>query len=105
MSQQRLELTSEQVTELEQVRDHAERPYLRERAAALLKIAGGLSATAVAEHGLLRRRGVHTVLNWLKRYRAAGIAGLTILPGRGRKPAFFPSDGSRSAGGCGASVE
>jgi transposase len=92
MAQQQLTLSEAQVAELQALRDHAARPYLRERAAALLKIAGGASATAVAQHGLLRRRGLHTVLTWLKRYRAEGRAGLTIRPGRGRKPAFFPSD-------------
>ncbi len=92
MAQQQLTLSEAQVAELQALRDHAARPYLRERAAALLKIAGGASATAVAQHGLLRRRGLHTVLTWLKRYRVEGSAGLTIRPGRGRKPAFFPSD-------------
>ena len=38
-----LSLTEPQRAELEELRDHSPRPYLRERAAALLKVAGGLS--------------------------------------------------------------
>jgi len=105
MARVRLALTEAQVAELQGLRDHAARPYLRERAAALLKLAGGASATAVAQHGLLRQRGVHTVLAWLKRYRAGGLAGLTIRPGRGRKPAFFPSDAGGGAHGGGPGVD
>jgi transposase len=45
----------------------------------------------VARTGLLRPRQPDTVYAWLDRYRAEGIAGLTIRPGRGRKPAFSPS--------------
>lgn len=105
MARQALELTEQQVAELQALRDHAAQPYLRERAAALLKIANGASATAVAQQGLLRRRGLHAVLAWLGRYRAEGIAGLTIRPGRGRKPAFFPPDAGRSQRGGGAGVE
>jgi transposase len=85
-------LDEQQVAELVGLRDRAPQAYVRERAAALLKIAGGASVTAVAQGGLLRRRGVHTVLAWLKRYRAEGVAGLSIRPGRGRKPAFFPPE-------------
>ncbi|MCB0192196.1 MAG: helix-turn-helix domain-containing protein [Anaerolineae bacterium] len=72
------------------MRDHAEKPYLRERAAALLKIAGGQAAYAVAQQGLLRPRQPNTVYEWLDRYEAEGIAGLTIRDGRGRKPAYEP---------------
>ena len=76
--------------ELERVRDHDPEPYLREKAAALLKIAGGQSGRDVALHGLLKHRRPDTVYDWVRRYRAAGIAGLRVQPGRGRKPAFFP---------------
>lgn len=86
-----LELTAEQRAELERLRDTSPRPYLRERAAALLKSADGASPTAVARSGLLRRRKYHTVVAWLRRYQADGLVGLVIRPGRGRKPAFSPS--------------
>ena len=93
----RLELTPEERTALEGVRDTAALPYLRERAAALLKIADGGVAAHVAREGLLRARQPDTVYGWVHRYRAEGLAGLTIRPGRGRKPAFSPS--ARHGGG------
>jgi hypothetical protein len=39
---QTLELSEQQRAELEDLRDHSPLPYLRERAAALLKIADGM---------------------------------------------------------------
>ena len=63
----RLELTPEQRAELEQVRDRHPKPYLRERAAALLKIAEGQTAGQVARQGLLKERYQRTVRKWLKR--------------------------------------
>jgi hypothetical protein len=86
----RLLLTPAQRAELVALRDTGPKPYLRERAAALLKIADGHPAAAVARTGLLRRRQPDTLYRWLARYRATGIAGLADRPGRGRKPAFFP---------------
>ena len=49
-----LTLTKEQRAELSHVLHHDPLPYLREKAAALLKIADGQSGRAVALHGLLR---------------------------------------------------
>jgi transposase len=85
-----LELTDEQKTELEQIRDNHEKGYMRERAAALLKISEGQSAHSVASRGLLKKRDPDTVYEWLDRYEAEGVAGLQIKEGRGRKPAFSP---------------
>ena len=85
-----LELTAEQHAELELARDRHPKPYVRERAAALLKIAGGQTAGQVARQGLLKERYKRTVKKWLKRYQTDGLAGLLIKAGRGRKPAFFP---------------
>lgn len=90
-----LELTAPERAELTALRDTAPVPYLRERAAALLKVAEGQTAAHVARAGLLQPRQPETVYAWLHRYRAEGIAGLTIRPGRGRKPAFFPSAAQR----------
>ena len=56
-----LSLTAVQRSELAQVRDRDRRAYLRECAAALLKIADGQSAHHVACHGLLKRRKPDTV--------------------------------------------
>ena len=91
----RLELTPEQRAELELLRDRHPKPYLRERAAALLKMAEGQTAGQVARHGLLRERYKRTVKRWLKRYRGDGSAGLMIKAGRGRKPAFSPAASDR----------
>jgi transposase len=83
---------------LEQMRDRHAKPYMRERAASLLKIADGMAPARVAREGLLKPRHADTVYAWLDRYLAKGIAGLEIEEGRGRKPAFSPSgqgDGDR----------
>lgn len=76
--------------ELIQLRDNAPKAYLRERAAAILKVAAGSAAAQVARSGLLRVRQEDTVCQWLGRYEQEGIHGLVIRPGRGRKPAFSP---------------
>jgi hypothetical protein len=86
----RLELTEAQRAELEDLRDHAEQPYLRERAAALLKVAAGWSAWKTAREGLLKPRYKETVSEWVRRYQRQGVSGLEIRKGRGRKPAYFP---------------
>ncbi len=86
-----LDLGAEQRRELETVRDHHALPHMREKAAALLKIAAGQNGLSVAQHGLLRRRNSDTVYRWVARYQAEGVAGLLIRPGRGRKP---PNEGA-----------
>ena len=60
---QKLHVSPEQRQELEEMRDRAPLPYMRERAAALLKIADGMPPLEVANHGLFRRRdSEHRVL-------------------------------------------
>jgi len=86
-----LTLTVEQRGELRQARDHDARAYMRERAAAILKIAEGASGLQVAQQGLLKRRKPDTVYAWVHRYEAQGLGGLRIRSGRGRRPAFSPS--------------
>ncbi len=81
-----IDLTEEQRAELEDVRDNHEKRYMRERALAILKIAGGLSVRQVALNGLPQRRDPDTVYSWFHRYEAEGLKGLHIRPGRGRKP-------------------
>jgi transposase len=83
-------LDGNQRQELIELRNTASKAYLRERAAAILKIADGISATRVAKSALLRVRDPDTLSEWLNRYQQEGIQGLCIRPGRGRKPAFFP---------------
>lgn len=85
-----LELTDVQRTTLEAMRDQHSKPYLREKAAALLKIAAGYSVRWVAKHGLLKARNWKTVAGWLNDYLADGLGSLYIARGRGRKPAYEP---------------
>lgn len=85
-----VKLSEEERHALEALRDKGPKAYLRERAAAILKIAQGLSASEVAERGLLKRRQYQTVCLWVHAYKQGGIAGLSICEGRGRKAAFFP---------------
>ena len=77
MAQQReLNLTSEARAKLEQLRAETKYEYVRERCAALLKIADGRSAHWVASQGLLKKRDPDTVYNWLNIYEQEGITGL-----------------------------
>jgi hypothetical protein len=80
MVRRTLTLTEEQRQELLQLRDHDSRPYVRERGAALLKIAAGQSPHRVATSGLLKPRDPDTVYAWLDRYPAEGVAGLIAHP-------------------------
>ncbi len=91
MHQRSVTLTAAQRAELEQVRDRDRRAYLRECAAAILKIADGQSAHAVARAGLLKRRKPDTVYTWLNKFARQGIAGLVHLPSGHR--GFSPSGG------------
>lgn len=92
-----LELSQEQRTELERVcRSHA-KPYLRERASAVLKVAKGQSMNWVAHNGLLKRHEPETIKLWISRYLEQGLKGWEVRPGRGRKPSFSPSDASTGA--------
>lgn len=84
-----LDLTSEQQRALEAHRDRDPRPYVRERAAALLKIAGGLSPHAVAVGGLLKPRDPDTVYGWLTTYEEAGLAGVIARQHGGSRRGYF----------------
>lgn len=86
----RIELSPEQQLTLEELRDHHPKPHLREKGAAILKVAAGQSMRQVALHGLLKERDPETLAEWLDRYEQHGIGGLFVQPGRGRPPAFSP---------------
>ena len=91
MAQRReVRLSPEQTKELEQTRDHHRLAYLRERAAAILKVAEGKAVREVANNGLYKPRRRETVSEWITRYQQEGLAGLRVRSGRGRKPAFSP---------------
>lgn len=85
-----LTLTHDAKAELIDMRDHAEKPYLRERASAILQVAKGYTASWVASHGLLKERQPDTVYRWLNRYEEKGALGLHNRPGGGRPAAFEP---------------
>ena len=86
-----LTLTEAERLTLQQARDHHPKPYVRERAAGLLKVAAGSSARQVATHGLLKPRHERAVRRWVHRFRQTGYPGLLVKAGRGRKPAFSPT--------------
>lgn len=73
----RPKLSDDQRRNLEQARDHDPRPDVRERCAAVLKVADGMRPGQVAAHGLLRPRDRDTIYGWLRHYAAEGLAGLT----------------------------
>lgn len=72
----KLELTSAQSQELLYQRDHHKKPYVRERCAAILKIASGQSAHSVALDGLFQKRKADTLYRWLDLYEHSGLDGL-----------------------------
>jgi hypothetical protein len=88
-------LSEKQREELIDVRDRHEKPYMREKAAAVLKVAGppgekGQSARQVARSGLLRKRSPKAVRGWVHTHKEEGIEGFVVEEGRGQKPAFSP---------------
>ena len=84
-------LTTEQERELVHAREHAAKPYVREHAACIIKVAHGQSIRAVARDGGLRPHRPETVKAWIQAYLDHGLPGLVVRAGRGRKPAFFPT--------------
>lgn len=95
-----VELTQPQQEELERARVGHSKAYVREAAAAILKVAAGQSVRQVALGGLLRPRDPESVSKWISRYQAGGIAGLLVSEGRGRKASFSPSKSSGSTTGA-----
>lgn len=85
MTRHFLTLTAAQREELIEHRDHDSRPFVRERCAAVLKVADGLTPPQVAQCGLLRPRQVDTVYSWLRLYEQHGLAGLLQHPQGGNR--------------------
>jgi hypothetical protein len=97
-------LSQEQHKELLATRDPDRRPYMRTKAAAILKVADGQQIKAVAHHGLNKPSTQDTVRIWINRSEAEGLTGLRVQLGRGRKPAFSPCasrSGNRRRRGAG----
>ena len=77
MAQRRMiELTHEQHQELLWHRDHDPRPYVRERCAAVLKVAEGRTPYWIAQQGLLKQWDPDTLYAWLDYYQLQGLPGL-----------------------------
>ena len=68
-----LSLSDAQRAELVETLTCSKKAYLRERAAAILKIADGTPAAQVAQGGLLQVRDPDTLYSWLHRYRRLRI--------------------------------
>lgn len=83
-------LSGAQRAELERWSRQPPKPYLRDKARALLRVADGESLSHVART-LRTPVSRESVRQWLKRYQADGREGLQVKAGRGRKPAFSPS--------------
>ena len=92
-----LTLDDEQRTQLDRWVKNPPKPYLRDRARAILAIVGGEEGQELARQ---LRTPVHrtTVGEWVQRYQKEGVNGLKIRSGRGRKPLFSPSDTGESEG-------
>ena len=78
------------IEELQETLTRHPTPNIREKASALLKIAGGKSATEVAQSGLLKKRNAQTVCTWVHLYESEGLKGLLVKKGQGVKPSFSP---------------
>jgi hypothetical protein len=85
----RLAVSPAQHAALVAQRDHDPRPYVRERCAALVKIADGMSPHAVAQRGLLKARDLDTVYGWLATYEADGLAGVIARQHGGARRGCF----------------
>lgn len=96
MHERTLDLSAKERDALTDRRNHDPRPDVRERCAAILKIADGQSPRSVALHGLLRERDPDTVYSWLNRYEEEGIDGLLSHQqgGPGHRPPFRGTPGS-----------
>lgn len=69
-------LTEDEQHKLEKMRDRHPKPYMRERAAAILKVAEGKSPHYVAMNCLLKPRDPDTVYVWINNYLDKGFDGL-----------------------------
>jgi transposase len=88
-------LSEEEKQKLESWVKNPPKPYLRERARAILKVSQGETIQSTTEE--LRVR-VHrnAVSAWVKRFLSERVPGLKIKIGRGRKSVFSPPRKRRS---------
>ena len=86
----KLALTQQQIADLQTALNKHPKPYVRERASAILQIHQGKPGYHVAQQGLLRKRRENTLYEWVHRFNQDGMASLLVQPGRGRKAAHSP---------------
>lgn len=92
-----IELSPDERAQLKRWLRNPPKPYLRERARAILRVADGEPVSGVAST-LRTRIGREAVGDWVRRFLAARVEGLRIKAGRGRKPVFSPTGRRRRAG-------
>jgi transposase len=90
MNQTELKLSVTESESLTKLMNTSPKPYIRERACALLHVSRGISCLEVSQKHLLKKRDRHTVSDWVSLFKDQGISGLTHKAGKGRHPAFFP---------------
>jgi hypothetical protein len=71
-----LTLSEQEQADLREALHHHPSPQVRERCAAVLKVAEGHAPHWVAHCGLLRPRDPDTVYQWLRWYQQDGLPGL-----------------------------
>lgn len=81
----KLRISGRHLQQLEKACRTHKKPQVRERAAAVLKVASGQSVRQVAESGLLTSRHRSTIYDWIGQYFAHGLLGWEKRRHRKRK--------------------
>lgn len=81
-----VELTEDERQELLHILHRDRRPYLRDKAAAILKVAAGMTAHQVALRGLNRPYDPDTIYGWLDEFQLQR----QVLPQPPRRGGFSP---------------
>lgn len=84
-----LTITDEERKQLQDYRDHSGHPQVRERCAAMLKIAEGKSPFWLSQEGLLKHHSPNTIYGWLDLYQQEGLKGLVERLHGGSRPHGF----------------
>ncbi|HZC77395.1 MAG TPA: hypothetical protein VE258_06570 [Ktedonobacterales bacterium] len=102
-----LSLTSVERAALLGARDHHAKAYLRERAAAIVRVADGWSARAVARSGCRKPRRVETVGRWVAGSppsAGTGSLGCWCRRDAGASPLFLPPHAAAAAAAARAAL-
>ena len=90
MGKYSIALTEDERHKLDKIRDRHPKPYMRERAVAILKVAEGYSPHYVAMNCLLKPRDPDAVYGWINNYLASGVDGLKRK--KYCRPSFSPQE-------------